>query len=294
MAVITKVYGGRAIISFNEARHYYTVTALEAGIVNRYQPGVTSIIGKLDKSGALVHWAVEQMATRLKQLIGAETSVDRNMLEALIQAAQDSWREAKDNAAGIGSLVHRVIEERLSGGDPQLPLIPDPMLAPHLTPEMIDTANRNAKKAFEFLDEHKVRVVQIEQPRWSATHGYVGTGDFIGYFDDKLSVLDWKNGKRLYPTIKLQTAAYKRAWEEEYPDQPIEQRIGVNIGRTGEIDFQVFGNDTFDDDLATFLALLRVWRWDRPHEYPTGTKTAPELLTPAQLSFILPTISTVS
>jgi hypothetical protein len=288
MAVITKVYGGRAFISFNETKHFYTVSVPGAGISKLYQPGVTTIIGKLDKSGALLPWAVDQMALRLKQLIGAEeASIDKNMLEALIEAAQDSWREAKDKAATVGSLVHRVIEEKLRGGDPKLPLVADELLAPNLTPEIVEHANRNAKRAFEFLDDHKLRVIHVEQPRWSPTYGYIGTGDFIGEFDGKLSVLDWKNGKRLYPTIKLQLAAYQQAYQEEYPQDKIEQRIGVNIGRDGEIDFQIYGNDTFEHDLKTFLALLRVWRWDRPHEYPAGTKVAPELLTKDQLSVVL-------
>jgi hypothetical protein len=248
---------------------------------------VTSIIGKLDKSGPLVHWAVNQMGLRLKQLIGAEEAVDRNMLEALIEIAQDSYREVKEEAGGIGSLVHRVLEEKLQGGEPKLPIVADPLLAPNLTPEMVESANLRAAAALAFIAEHDIKVVQVEQPRWSPTHGYVGTGDFIGYFDGLLSALDWKNGKRLYPTIKLQLAAYKQAWEEEFPDQELEQRVGVNIDREGVLTHEIYTNATFPDDLNTFLALLEVWRWDRPNEWPAGTKEAPVLLTRGQLEKVL-------
>lgn len=287
MAIVTKVYGGRAWITFNEGRHYYTISAPEAGISKLYQPGVTTVIGKLDKSEQLIRWAVKQMGLRLKQLIGAEEAVDRNMLEALIEIAQDSWREVKEEAGGIGSLVHRVLEEKLQGGEPKLPIVPDPLLAPNLTPEMIESANVRAEAGLKFIADHDIKVIQIEQPRWSPTYGYIGTGDFIGMFDGKRSGLDWKNGKRLYPTVFLQLAAYQQAWQEEYPDQPLEQRVGVNINREGEVEFQVRDNTTFERDLQAFLHLLEIWRWDRPHEWPAGTKIAPPPLTSEQLGKVL-------
>jgi hypothetical protein len=281
VAVITKVYGGRALISFNSGKHYYTVSAPEAGISKLYQPGVTSIIGKLDKSGPLVHWAVNQMGLRLKQLIGAEEAVDRNMLEALIEIAQDSYREVKEEAGGIGSLVHRVLEEKLQGGEPKLPIVADPLLAPNLTPEMVESANLRATVALAFIAEHDIKVVQVEQPRWSPTYGYIGTGDLIAEIDGKLSALDWKNGKRLYPTVFLQLAAYQQAYEEEY-QRLIEQRVAVNVNREGELTHETRDNSTFWSDMKAFLALLEVWRWDRPNEWPAGTKEAPPLLTQEQ------------
>jgi hypothetical protein len=224
------------------------------------------------------------MGLRLKQLIGAEEAVDRNMLEALIEIAQDSYREVKEEAGGIGSLVHRVLEEKLQGGEPKLPIVADPLLAPNLTPEMVESANLRATAALAFIAEHDIKVVQVEQPRWSPTYGYIGTGDLIAEIDGKLSALDWKNGKRLYPTVFLQLAAYQQAYEEEYPARLIEQRVAVNINREGELTHETRDNSTFEHDLKTFLALLDVWRWDRPNEWPAGTKEAPPLLTQEQLS----------
>jgi hypothetical protein len=287
MAVITKVYSGNAIISFNEAKHYYSVKA--PGIPGYlYQPSVTSIIGKLDKSGALVPWAVSEMAKRIKVLLRDGESWDRESLEALIDVAQDTWRQTKQEAADIGSLVHRVLEEKLAGREPVLPITADPMLAPNFTPEMVEKANNSISAGLKFLNEREIEVIQAEQPRWSPTYGYIGTGDLIALIDGKLSVLDWKTSKRLYPTVFLQLAAYQQAYQEEFPDQQIEQRVAVNVGRDGELTVETRDNNTFDRDLKTFFALLETWRWDRENQ-GQWSKPAPPMLTQDQLGQILNT-----
>jgi hypothetical protein len=140
---------------------------------------VTTVIGKLDKSGALVPWAVNEMAQRIKVLLRDGQTWDRESLEALISVAKDTWRQSKQEAADIGSLAHRVLEEKLHGREPKLPITADPMLAPHLTEEMVEKANNSVKAGLKFLKEREVEVIQAEQPRWSPTYGYIGTGDLI-------------------------------------------------------------------------------------------------------------------
>src|SRR5262249_36549226 len=117
-----------------------------------------------------------------------------------------------------------------------------------------------------FIDTHHIEVIQAEAPRWSPTHGYVGTGDLIARIDGKLSILDWKTSTRLYPTHFLQTAAYQVAYEEEFPDQKIEQRVIVNTGKGGELTHKVRDNSSLADDFSAFLCLLGAWRWSQNNE----------------------------
>jgi hypothetical protein len=157
-----------------------------------------------------------------------------------------------------------------------LPIVADPLLAPNLTPEMVESANLRAAAALAFIAEHDIKVVQVEQPRWSPTHGYVGTGDLIGGFRRLTQRVGLEERQAaVSDRVKLQLAAYKQAWEEEFPDQELEQRVGVNIDREGVLTHEVYTNETFPDDLNTFLALLEVWRWDRPNEWPAGSKEPP-------------------
>lgn len=287
----TKAFNGRALINFNEAKHFYTVTAPGTKVRNLYVPGVTTIIGMKDKSGALVPWAVGQMTERVKTLLGeGDETWDRETLLAVLETAQETWRNERQKAADIGSLAHRFLEARLLNGSDVtglLPITANTLLAPNLTPEMVEKANNAISAGLKFLDEHRVKVVQAEAPRWSPTHGFIGTGDLIAEIDGELSVLDWKTSKKLYPTVFLQLAAYQQAYQEEFPGQQILKRVAVNIGRDGELTVETRDNSTFDRDLKTFLALLDVWRWDRIHPWH-GRPTKPlEAIGPEDLQHIL-------
>jgi hypothetical protein len=94
----------------------------------------------------------------------------------------------------------------------------------------------------------------------------------------------------LYPTVFLQLAAYQQAYQEEFPDQEIEQRVAVNVGRDGELTVETRDNTTFDRDLKTFLALLDTWRWDLENQ-GAWSKPAPPMLTREQLGQVLNTTS---
>lgn len=287
MGHTTKVYGGRASITFHEGRHRYDVDI--PGLVrNLWQPSVTGIIGKLDKSGALVTWAVRMMSARVKQLVVGQESVDIETLHGVLEASEETWRKAKDDAANIGSLAHRVLEQELLfraglGKKPVLPLVHNSLLAPNLTEEMIEKANNSVKAGYEFFDTRHIEVVAAEAVRWSPTHAYLGTADLFAKVDGELAVIDFKTGLRLYPTVWLQLAAYLKAYEEEFPEQKVIRRIGVNIGRDGVLDVQERDNTTLESDFAAFLALNQIFRWDCAHD-TYKPKPAPKVIGPLHLA----------
>jgi hypothetical protein len=277
---ITSVYGGRAAITFHEARHYYTVKV--PGVVDKlWQPSVTGIIGMMDKSGALVPWAVDTMAQRIKQLTPAG-STDKEVFLGIVDAAQETWRQAKNDAADIGSLAHRVLEQELlyragQAEKPNLPIKHDSLLAPNLTEEMVEKANNSIQAGIEFFNTHHMELVFTERVLWSPTFGYLGTTDGIAHIDGKLSVFDFKTSKRLYPTVWLQLAAYQKAYEEEFPEQQVVQRVGINIGRDGILETDTRDNVTLSDDFTTFRALLKTWRWNMENQ-GKYSKPAPQIL----------------
>ena len=281
--MITPVYGGRATITFEEGRHLYYVNVPDAGIKRLYQPSVTSVLKMKDKSEALITWAVNAMHDcTLSMLNDVPSPVDKRIVEACLDAAKDNYRKVKKEAAEIGSLVHRVLEQELKARaglvpHPVLPIRSDLLLAPGLTHEMVEKANLCIKAGFEFFDAHELQVIQSEAPRWSPTYGYIGTGDLIAKLNGVLSVLDFKTGKRPYPEYFLQTAAYQHAYQEEFPTENIQERWIVNVGRDGELQTESRTNETYDNDFKCFLALLRTYRWDQENRGPYS-KAAPRIL----------------
>jgi hypothetical protein len=283
VAETTSVYGGRASITFHEGKHYYSVKIPAAGISNLSQPSVTGIIGKLDKSNALLPWAVGEMANRVKELT-PEGSTDKEVFLAIVDAAQDTWRGAKNKAADIGTLAHRALEQELlyragRGPKPKLPLIANEMIAPHLTEAMIEMANNAVRAGLRYFDEHKLDLVFTERVLWSPTFGYLGTTDGVAKIDGKLSVFDFKTSKRLYPTVWVQLAAYAKAYEEEFPEQKIEQRVGINIGRDGVLEVETKDNSSLTEDFKTFRALRQVWSWDISNQ-GKWSKEPPQIVGP--------------
>lgn len=284
--MITSVYGGRATIAFEEGRHLYYVNVPDAGIKRLYQPSVTSILKMKDKSEALITWAVNAMHDcALGMLAPVPSPIDRRIIEASLDAAKDNYRKVKKEAADIGSLVHRVLEQELKARaglvpHPTLPLKADLLLAPGLTPDMVEKANLCVKAGFEFFDRHELVVIQSEAPRWSPTYGYIGTGDLIAKLNGVLSVLDFKTGKRPYAEYFLQTAAYQHAYQEEFPDQCIQARWIVNVGRDGELQTDSRTNDSYENDFKNgFLPLLQIYRWDQENR-GIYSKPAPRVLGP--------------
>jgi hypothetical protein len=276
--IITPVYGGRATIRFNVSKHYYTVDVPHLGVRGLFQPGVTSIIGKLDKSGPLLKWAIDEMVNAVNRLLDSDPSavLSKDMFRAVLKSARETWRDTRDTAGTIGTYAHGFLESELKH---RAGLEPSPSL-PHDVPKEMHAAVTNAISAgIQFFDTHNIQLIQAEAPRWSATHGYVGTGDAIAKVDGELTVLDYKTSKRLYPTVFLQLAAYQAAYQEEFPDQTITKRLGINIGRDGVLTTESRGNDTFNTDLDMFLALLRAWRWDRENQ-GDFSKPAPAIVGP--------------
>ncbi len=282
MSVITSVYGGRASIAFEESRHLYTVNVPALGIKNARQPSVTTILGMKDKSGALLPWAVGSMADKILALAVGDT-IRRDELEAIVEHAKDNYRKKKDDAADIGSLAHRTLEKILLhradlGPAPVLPLVSDQLLAPNLTPEMIESANNCVQAGIEFFDSHKIKLIAAESVRWSPTYGYLGMCDLIAEIDGELCVADFKTGKRAYPEYSLQCAAYQHAYTEEH-GRKISARWIVNVGRDGELQISKHDNTTFEHDFETFLSLLKVYRWHITHQ-GAWSKPAPIVVGP--------------
>lgn len=80
----------------------------------------------------------------------------------------------------------------------------------------------------EFITEHKIRPILVEQTLWSE-YGYAGTTDFVGYVDDELMLLDWKTGNGIYPDYWLQLSAYVWALNE---------LTGIKIDKVGIVRFK--------------------------------------------------------
>lgn len=267
-----KLYNGRVIVTFNEARHTYTIRIPELDVQKLWVPSVTGQIGIMDKP-ALINWAAGQVREyadkKLRETAAGADTIAVREVENILAEAQECWRDLS-KATSIGSLAHRYLHAELcyragvTNEKPEMTIKANTILAPDLTQEVVDAANESIKAGLEYLDTHHVEPVFFERVLWHPDHSYIGTVDLIAKVDDVLSALDWKSSKAIYSTMFLQLAAYAAAFMTEFPDQVIENRVVVNIKKDGGgLETETRGLDTYSADLDAFLSCGSLYRWNR-------------------------------
>lgn len=269
----TEIYGGRAKVVFNAAAHTYKVVVGDA--VYRH-PSVTTVLKVLNKGDALINWAANQTADRILFLgmqMGPDVSLDATGLAGLVGMARETWRETREDAATIGSHVHDILAHELLGEKWEYPTFGD-----H-EKWMLGSVKNAVGAGLKFFKEHSIQIIEVEKPRWSPVHGFIGTGDLIACIDGRLAVLDFKTGKGAsYPEYYAQTAAYAIAYEEEHPGQHIESRWVVRVGKTGVLAHSERREPEHAIDRDAFLYTLKLWEWQNKLQSRTSfTGPAPAM-----------------
>jgi len=221
-----------------------------------WMPGVTSVIGMVDKSGPLIGWA---------KGVTADTALD-NLDRIVAMVAEDgraptkAWLTAhatqeKDAAGVLGSQIHALTEQLDRGGEPDL----SPEQLPYLT------------AYHRFLEDWQPEFKSRERFVANLEHGYGGTFDFLAVIDGKVTLGDLKSGKAHYTEARLQLAALGRAEFIGMPGDPkqyrlpiIDQHVILHVRPEAyERGYQLYRIDVNEADWAAFLGALAVYRWQQ-------------------------------
>lgn len=189
-AVEKTLYKGKVTIKFFPDSHIYYVDGKRVG-------SVTGCINIIDKSQALIPWAVETCGDFLATHIGTEITRE------LIDEAMGQHEIKKAAAANIGTAAHAWMEEFVKGENPEMP------------------EDKNVLQAvngfLSWVEEHKIKFLEAEKLLYSKKHKYVGLMDATATMEGskKKYVIDYKVSNGLYPGVAYQTAAYMAADQEE-------------------------------------------------------------------------------
>lgn len=220
------IYGGELV--FDEKAHAYTFDG-------QFVPGVTTILNVLSKP-ALMPWAIG--VTRDYWL--KEVNSGRTDFQTIHKESWNASKKVTKDAANIGQNVHEYAECFFK----KQPL-----------PELkSDQAKRGVEAFHKWFDSHKIEILASERRVFSKEHYYAGTCDFVAKIDGVLGVGDIKTSSGIYPEMRLQTAAYQHALQEEKGSK-FEVRWIVRFDKkTGEFEAKPFYD--FDLDFKGFLAAL--------------------------------------
>lgn len=216
-------------------------------------PSVTTVLGKtLDKSGPLCGWTANQVLLVCKGAILPGVAYDEIYLEEVWRRAKRSYRDVKQEAADIGTEVHRRLEAIFRAGDAQ-----SEISSATSRPEVENCVRAGC----DWLQQHSVKRVCVERRIFSRKYKYTGTLDKLAYVDGVLSLIDWKSSNGIYEDYLLQTSAYQGAYEEETSAR-IERRILVRLGKfDGAFEVHEFNTrKLFKQHYSTFLAALKLYK----------------------------------
>ena len=220
------------ILAFNEQKHHYTWGGKPV-------PGVTSILQCISKP-ALIPWAAGMASNHWLEAIKS----GRTDLDVIFKEAKSAHRKKASDAADIGHNVHEYAEMFFKKKD--LPFL------------KTDQAKRGVEAFHKWMDSHKVEIMASERRLFSKEFYFAGTCDFIAKVDGVMVVGDIKTSSGIYPEMRLQTAAYQHAIQEEKGIKFPARLIIRFDKKSGEFETKSFYN--FDLDFAGFKAALGLHR----------------------------------
>lgn len=192
-------------------------------------PGATTVISSqlAWNKGALMYWAWDQ---------GRQGK---------------DFREERDVAADVGSLVHACIEGELRKRP--WPTIPE---------EHKDKVDNALLAFYEWREGYQFTPLQIEGGMISERHRYGGTPD-LALVRQATSLWDLKTSKDVYPDHRIQLASYGKLWNETHPEDPI--RGGYHLLQVGKEDgsFHHHWYPSLEKEWQVFLLLRQLYDLQR-------------------------------
>jgi hypothetical protein len=174
-------------------------------------PGVTTVIGLLAKP-ALVGWAWK---------LGMQG---------------EDMNKVRDMAADIGTATHYMVECRLKGEEPDFKFF---------TPYVIECAKKMLPAFDSYAKSNPAKLLASEKQVVSEKWQYGGCIDWVCVPKSTglVTLRDIKTSAGIYDEYKIQLAAYQVAWNEIYPDQPIEAVEAIHLDKkSGLLTVHPFGD----------------------------------------------------
>lgn len=223
--ILSELYKGKVKVKFYPGSHQYWISI--NGSPFKRKSGSTTYIGIKDKSDQLGIWQQQMTADFLLKLIEKGAPINEDLaIEAVMQNDV-----AKDEAVDIGKEMHDWMEKYIKfklkmKGYTSVPPIPE-------IPEAITGVN--AFLAWE--KDHKPKWVSSERMVYSMKHDFMGTLDIELIIDKMLCLGDFKSSNGLYNSVRMQTASYLKADEEEQKGKKYEGRWAFRFSKYTEAEY---------------------------------------------------------
>jgi len=238
-------------IKFSPKSHRYKLGDL-------YLIGTTTVLGCRRKE-FLQWWTVKEMYKFLGEQWNIEKTYTAKEKEELLLLGKKAWTVKKDKALDSGSIAHILVQKSIIAKVRGL----DNFWFFQYLPEQTRIEVSNSYQAWlDWEKTHKIEYLVTELVMGSEVHYVGGTVDVVAIVDGQLELIDWKTSSQLSDDVVLQLASYKMMLIEGGVDNGIRRRA-VRFDKSGKGFEDYLVESNYEKDLECFLALLRVYRWQR-------------------------------
>jgi hypothetical protein len=239
-----KLYKNTIAIEFDEDRHIFKRNG-------EYVISVTGATGMIDKSQALIGWAIKLMKNFLIEKWDPTKKISEDEKIGLICEAANQHCIAKERARNVGEQAHSWVEEWIKGKNPA---IPD------------DEKVRNCVISFlKWVKDSKIKFISSERKIYSKKYNYAGILDADGKINKKNVIIDFKSSNKnkynktgIYNESRYQLAGYWQAVEEE-SKKKYDRGYIVQFGKdSGEFMAVEIPREEYLKDIKAFLGALAI------------------------------------
>ena len=222
--------------------------------------GTTTVLGVRDKP-FLMFWTVKEMWKYLTANWDIKKVYTKEEKDDLLMLGKKAWTVKKDMALDAGKIAHKFIQGSI---DKNIRYTDYASLTDNTGwSHQIRQEVWNAYSAWlDWEKAHKVEYLATELIVGSKLHYVGGTIDAIAMVDNQLELLDWKTSKQFSSDVHLQLGFYKFMLLEGGVDKSIKRRT-VRFDKGGAGFQEILIKSNYEQDVETFLALLKVYRWNR-------------------------------
>jgi hypothetical protein len=238
MTIQNNLYNGDVEVTFESFRHQYK----EGG---RVVPSVTTILSVINKP-QLISWAANMAVETISSQITPGIAYDEMQLMTIMESGRIAHQKKKTDAAALGTFVHDWVEKYIKGEPSPMPV--NPILRDSI------------EKFLLWVEKYNVKFLKSEQIIFSKKYRYTGKLDFICSINDELYLGDLKTSKGIYNEMWVQTAAYRQAREEEFPQEKYAGQLIIRIDKNmGDFEFAVCRDEVaYRSMFVGFIAALKL------------------------------------
>jgi hypothetical protein len=218
MKTITKelsFYNGSIKVLFYPTSHRYKLVEEDGVTKNEWLSSPSSIVGKLDKSDALIPWAVGCFYVKVKELMRDGVNFSKDDVLSMLAEGKKAHTERKESAASVGDVVHLFAQTYSAEMDETYR--PDKFV--ELSDDEQQRVNHGITAFLVWVSQTKPTFIQSEFSVYSRKNKFVGTSDVLVEVEGKKYLLDYKTSKGVYSSHFYQASAYLKAYEEEWGEK---------------------------------------------------------------------------